>query len=81
MRKTSKVWPILAMKKPLVDKDKVVALHEVPNNTWVQPQISGCGPIKFHHIDGMYSYCKDADGNVVHLKAWTPVKILDGFPL
>jgi hypothetical protein len=29
---------------------------------------------KFHHIDGMYSYCTDKDDNVVHLAAWTEVE-------
>lgn len=28
----------------------------------------------FGHIDGMYSYCKDMEGNVVHFAAWTKVK-------
>ena len=27
----------------------------------------------FDHIDGMYSYCKDMAGNVIHLAAWTQV--------
>jgi hypothetical protein len=28
----------------------------------------------FGHIDGMYSYCKDPEGKVVHFAAWTKVK-------
>ena len=28
----------------------------------------------FGHIDGMYSYCKDPEGNVVHFAAWTKVR-------
>ena len=28
------------------------------------------------HIDGMYSYCLDAKGNVVHIAAWTEVEEL-----
>lgn len=31
--------------------------------------------IRFHHIDGMYSYCTNQDGDVVHLAAWTEVEI------
>lgn len=27
----------------------------------------------FGHIDGMYSFCKDPEGNVVHFAAWTKV--------
>ena len=26
------------------------------------------------HIDGMYSYCLDSMGNVVHLAAWSEVE-------
>lgn len=29
--------------------------------------------IYFDHIDGMYSYCKDMLGNVIHLTAWLEV--------
>ena len=29
--------------------------------------------IFFDHIDGMYSYCKDMLGNVIHLTAWLEV--------
>ena len=30
----------------------------------------------FGNIDGMFSYCKDLTGNVVHLAAWTKVRKL-----
>jgi len=30
----------------------------------------------FHHIDGMYSYCKTMDGKLVHPAAWTEVMIV-----
>lgn len=29
--------------------------------------------IYFDHIDGMYSYCKDMLGNIIHLTAWMEV--------
>lgn len=32
--------------------------------------------VKFHRLDGMYSYCTDDDGNTVHLAVWTPVKVV-----
>lgn len=28
----------------------------------------------FDHIDGMYSFCKDSAGHVVHFAAWTRVR-------
>jgi hypothetical protein len=62
-------------------------LHEVPRNTRVRvtepltPPPGGL-PIEakeydFYHIDGMYSYCKDDEDNVVHLAAWTEVEIVE----
>ncbi len=59
-------------------------LYECNRNTWVIPtqetqappgarQVSVGEPIKFHHLDGMYSYCTDVHGNVVHLPAWQEV--------
>lgn len=61
-------------------------LYEVPNHTWIvikeiEPPPPGgiVGKvdqmIKFHHIDGMYSYCKTIDGDIIHLAAWTEVEI------
>ena len=34
-------------------------------------------PIFFDHLDGMYSYCKDIHGEVVHLPAWQEVSITE----
>ena len=31
----------------------------------------------FHHIDGMYSFIKDSNGNVCHFAAWTEVEKLN----
>lgn len=33
--------------------------------------------LQFHHIDGMYSYCKNENGDVVHLLASAEVEIID----
>jgi hypothetical protein len=38
---------------------------------------SGADVFRFSHIDGMYSYCVDEHGDVVHLAAWTEVEVLD----
>jgi hypothetical protein len=48
-------------------------LFEVPKNTRVV--LSDGTELNFAHIDGMYSYCTDDDGKVVHLAAWTEVTI------
>ena len=37
--------------------------------------------LEFGHIDGMYSYCKDDDGNIVHLVAWAEVEVLRDGPV
>lgn len=63
-------------------------LYEVPRNTWVTPTEETFGPpgapptsvgepILFKHIDGMYSYCKNKDGLIVHLPAWQEVSICE----
>ena len=63
-------------------------LYDVPDNTYVRllednnPPPAGLESksgeiIKFLHIDGMYSLCKDSEGNIVHLKAWTEVEIVN----
>lgn len=68
-------------------------LYEVPNKTWVR-LYEGQGeehPIAhrdfeddeelfFDHIDGMHSFCIDKDGELVHLKAWAEVEVLDEQP-
>lgn len=63
-------------------------LYEVPRKTWVIPtedttapagarKVSVGEPVFFHHCDGMYSYCKDVHGEVVHLLAWQEVSITE----
>jgi hypothetical protein len=32
--------------------------------------------LQFDHVDGMYSYCIDADGDVVHPAAWTEAEVV-----
>ena len=62
-------------------------LFNVPNNSKIivqsdiktppaSPQIKKGDILQFHHIDGMYSYCKNNDGEVVHLVAWADVDIV-----
>lgn len=50
-------------------------LYEVPRNSYIK---LGNGEVYFFdHIDGMYSYCKDKEGNVLHFAAWSEVEIVD----
>jgi hypothetical protein len=49
-------------------------LYDVPRNSFIRLR---CGAeLLFDHIDGMYSYCTDTEGNVIHLAAWTDVEIV-----
>jgi hypothetical protein len=49
-------------------------LYEVPKNTYIK--IVGIDEYYyFDHVDGMYSYCTDIDGNIIHLSASTEVTI------
>ncbi len=62
-------------------------LYDVPRKTWIRvvaeekvppaaPKISVGDEIFFDHIDGMYSFCKDKAGNIVHLVAWADVELI-----
>ncbi len=58
---------------------KVMPLYEVPRNTRIILDM-GDGeriPLNFEHIDGMYSLCRDDEGKIVHLAAWTTVEIAE----
>ena len=48
-------------------------LYEVPRDSLIQV---GDEFLIFHHIDGMYSYCTNEDGDVFHLPAWTEVEVI-----
>jgi hypothetical protein len=47
-------------------------LYEVPRETHI---ICAGVELFFDHIDGMYSFCLDEKGNVVHLSASADVEI------
>ena len=49
-------------------------LYEVPRNSRIG--LSDGSELNFSHVDGMYSFCTDDDGNVVHLAAWSDVQLL-----
>ena len=51
----------------------MMRLYEVPRDTRVV--LANGLEVNFQRIDGMYSYCTDDDGDVIHLAAWTEVTI------
>ncbi len=51
-------------------------LYEVPRNTTIKVVDTDL-VVFFYHIDGMYSYCTDMNGRVVHLSASTEVEIVN----
>lgn len=56
-------------------------LYEVPRNTRIR-LVNALGPdgknieLHFHHIDGMYSFCTNEDGGVIHINACAEVEIV-----
>ena len=64
-------------------------LFEVPNRCYVKmledtvavapwsPRIEKGDVLFFYYVDGMYSYCKNQDGSIVHPIAWSEVEIVD----
>ena len=63
-------------------------LYDAPVRTWVKvitdngtppvaPHIEIDEIIWFGHIDGMYSYCKNKKGEVVHLVGWANVEVVE----
>jgi hypothetical protein len=53
---------------------KTTKLYKVEPNTWIK--VAG-HELLFHHLDGMYSYCTDKAGEVVHVAGFTEVEIID----
>lgn len=52
------------------DKQDPVPLYSVRNKSYI---IWDGITLFFDHIDGMYSYCLDANNEVVHIRAWAEV--------
>ena len=48
-------------------------LYQVKPKSWIK--IDG-EKIFFDHLDGMYSYCLDEGGNVVHINASAEVEVI-----
>lgn len=53
-------------------------LYEVPRNSRIG--LSDGSELNFSHVDGMYSFCTDDGGSVLHLAAWSDVQLLQTKP-
>lgn len=53
------------------DKKSLKKLYECEPNQWYKTEDGLI--FFFQHLDGMYSYCKDPTGQILHLAAFTPV--------
>lgn len=55
-------------------------LYEIPSDSIIQVNCSdGSSHIKFHHMDGLFSFCTSELGNPVHLHALTELaQSMDG---
>jgi hypothetical protein len=62
-------------------------LYEVPNNTRIRVITKAVTPpfgkvadpgdeLLYHHPDGMYSYCTNDNGDVIHLAGFSEVEIV-----
>lgn len=67
------------------DEEKIVHLADIPKDSLIE---WSDGLIRFHHLDGMYSYCTFEKGkhakaernNVIHLSVMTPlIEIADKY--
>ena len=66
----------------------IMKLYDVPDKTWVRvidkevrvppgaPEIKEGELIYLGNIDGMFSYCENKAGDIVHMAAWTEVEIV-----
>lgn len=59
-------------------KGNNVKLCNVPRDTHIKLSDAPEIEFNFKHIDGMYSYCTNDAGDVVHLAAWTDVEPIEG---
>lgn len=66
---------------------KTMKLYEIPKDSKIilnkdQECSDGSKYIIFHHLDGMYSYCKTEKGGIIHLHCGAELKkVKDGYKL
>ena len=65
------------MKLYELQKGSTFTLKEQPSVPPVAPEGNLTKVYTLRNIDGMYSYVKDAEGNVYHFAAWTEVEKVD----
>ena len=53
---------------------RVVADNKAPP---AAREIAADEVLKFGHVDGMYSFCHDIAGGIVHPVAWAEVEVLE----
>lgn len=52
----------------------MMKLWGIPKNSKIYCKVNdGSSYVIFHHIDGMYSFCKSEKGKICHLSASTPL--------
>ena len=51
----------------------ITKLYECKPRSYIKVPLFDDKVYFFDHIDGMYSFCKDMQGNTVHLTAWMEV--------
>lgn len=54
-------------------------LYDVPygTNIRLRDDEGNALDLKFHYIDGLYSYCTDKEGNPQHVAMWADVEVID----
>jgi len=55
-----------------------VRLYNCPRQSYIKIDSDSTGTVYFFdHLDGMYSFCRDQYGNIVHLAAYIDVIVVD----
>lgn len=68
---------------------KIKKLYELENNRKIRvienptipvssPNVNENNILNFYYTDGMYSFCKNQNGDIIHIAAWTEVEDLGG---
>ena len=60
-----------------VPRGSKIKLVEDPKTPPAHKHLNTGEVLRFAHLDGMYSYCTDADGNAVHIAGWTEVEVVE----